>query len=285
MLEPETWLDMPLILEGCFEVVRKASESVRGLHAHGGFQIDYLLEGELSFDIEEKHTLDLHGGQFLLIPPHVRHRIRHDVVPPCTLFWIRFDPLRKYACRNTPFTKEFLKWTARRLLAVGATTRRVDKDFAYTFNRLDSLLKSTRVVTPDRLAAHDIRLLLCQLWLLTVRLLGPEENHRPSPIIEKARRFMEENIGVETDISGMGKHLGISRGHLTRVFLQETGYTPGGYLRRLRCARAKEMLVTTSFSMTRIAMSLGFSSSQRFAEVFKKYTGMSPSQCRKGTQD
>jgi AraC-like DNA-binding protein len=44
--------------------------------------------------------------------------------------------------------------------------------------------------------------------------------------------------------------------------------------------RAREMLANPSLSITRIAMRLGFSSSQHFAAVIRRYTGKTPRQCR-----
>ncbi len=51
---------------------------------------------------------------------------------------------------------------------------------------------------------------------------------------------------------------------------------------QFRIRRAKEMLWNTAFSVKEIAASLQFENSCHFLKLFKKKTGMSPSQWRHG---
>lgn len=67
------------------------------------------------------------------------------------------------------------------------------------------------------------------------------------------------------------------------VFKETTGLTPNDYLLRQRIERAKERLTQTSQPITEIALGVGFSSSQYFANVFRRYTGMTPLAHRKRT--
>lgn len=52
--------------------------------------------------------------------------------------------------------------------------------------------------------------------------------------------------------------------------------SPVRTLSRIRIERAKHLLRETNLSITEIAGQCGFSSSQRFATVFKKFSDMSP---------
>jgi AraC-like DNA-binding protein len=64
-------------------------------------------------------------------------------------------------------------------------------------------------------------------------------------------------------------------------FLKEVRLTPAEYLTRLRMKKAKQLLKISKKSITEIAFDLGFSSSQYFATVFKKVTGITPRFYRK----
>lgn len=78
------------------------------------------------------------------------------------------------------------------------------------------------------------------------------------------------------------KHLGYSRARVFKLFRTGTGMTPNDYLLRCRIRKASELLTYPEMSITDIAYETGFSSSQNFSKVFKKYTGQAPSRHRRG---
>lgn len=59
-------------------------------------------------------------------------------------------------------------------------------------------------------------------------------------------------------------------------FKQQTGLSPSFYLRNTRIQRAKELLVTTNFSVMEIAVMVGYSSNSTFMRAFHNVTGMTP---------
>jgi transcriptional regulator GlxA family with amidase domain len=60
-----------------------------------------------------------------------------------------------------------------------------------------------------------------------------------------------------------------------------TGFSPLHYLINLRIAEAIKLLRQTNRSLTDIALSTGFYSSQHFSSTFKKLTGYTPRDYRK----
>ena len=52
-------------------------------------------------------------------------------------------------------------------------------------------------------------------------------------------------------VADLAREAGLSRFHFTRRFRREAGITPGAFLRRLRIARATELLDATSSSVAR----------------------------------
>ncbi len=63
-------------------------------------------------------------------------------------------------------------------------------------------------------------------------------------------------------------------------FKQKTGLSPSFYLRCIRINRAKELLVSTSFSVLDIAVMVGYSSNATFTRAFHNVTGMTPKEYR-----
>lgn len=90
--------------------------------------------------------------------------------------------------------------------------------------------------------------------------------------------FLYVNSHYMEDISlkSTAEKLFISKSHLSREFLKQTGMHFSDYLRNLRVRHAAYLLETTDDSVTEIAMKSGFSSVDTLIINFKKAYGLSP---------
>ena len=68
--------------------------------------------------------------------------------------------------------------------------------------------------------------------------------------------------------------------HFSRVFTQTFRETPNRFVTRLRVEKAKKLLITEDFSISKICEIVGYSSISSFSSRFSKEVGMSPSQYR-----
>jgi AraC family transcriptional regulator len=93
---------------------------------------------------------------------------------------------------------------------------------------------------------------------------------------------METEIGSDVGLRELAADVGLSPSHLSAVFVAAVGVPPHRWLLRRRVARARELLTRTRQSVTDIALSCGFSSSQHFATVFRKLEGCTPMESRRG---
>jgi AraC-like DNA-binding protein len=64
------------------------------------------------------------------------------------------------------------------------------------------------------------------------------------------------------------------------MFKKATGLSPNDYLQRHRIECAREQLRRDEVSITDVALSTGFESSQYFSRVFRKYCGITPTEFR-----
>jgi AraC family transcriptional regulator len=88
--------------------------------------------------------------------------------------------------------------------------------------------------------------------------------------------YMEDNLGENFTLNDLGRAVGISRFHFSRLFRVSTGQSPMGYSLRLRIQRAKEMLLQGDRKICEIAMELGFFDQSHFSRTFRRMTGVSP---------
>lgn len=65
-----------------------------------------------------------------------------------------------------------------------------------------------------------------------------------------------------------------------RRFQKATGMTTTEYCQRLRVGRARELLQFTALSVEQIAWDVGYRDAGAFRKVFRRFVGLSPSECR-----
>jgi AraC-like DNA-binding protein len=115
---------------------------------------------------------------------------------------------------------------------------------------------------------------------------APLADSRPAPseAIAAAIAIIEERVAERLPIARLAAAVQLSPGRFHDRFLLETGYTPADYWSRRRMATARELLADNTLSITDIAHTLGFSTSQYFATFFRRFTGMSPRDHRRQLQ-
>lgn len=101
-------------------------------------------------------------------------------------------------------------------------------------------------------------------------------------LLDKAKDIYDTYWSDGNKLSSEIKQLNVSRNHLTRLFRQQFGLTPTGYLNRLRIARAADLLSQGTMTSLDIAVSCGFESLPSFYACFKRHYGLTPSEYRRG---
>ncbi|NMM39596.1 helix-turn-helix domain-containing protein [Pseudoalteromonas arctica] len=92
--------------------------------------------------------------------------------------------------------------------------------------------------------------------------------------------YIEANLGEDIRVSGLSTLSGLNAKTLTRLFRQETGYTPHQYLTIRRMERAKELLALHT-SITNIATTVGYANPAKFSAAFSRWVGCTPSLWKK----
>lgn len=99
--------------------------------------------------------------------------------------------------------------------------------------------------------------------------------------VKKALDYIHGNYEKQITLEGISRYIGISESHLRRRFRRETGMTVVDYITRYRIEKAKRLLETGEYVIGEIYEKVGFSTSQYFSIVFKRYEKISPGQYQK----
>ena len=78
--------------------------------------------------------------------------------------------------------------------------------------------------------------------------------------------------------------MGVHPVTLARGFRKAYGCSVGAYLRWLRVARAARRLAETEAPLAEVALAAGFADQSHFSNVFRRETGLSPSQFRRAVR-
>lgn len=99
--------------------------------------------------------------------------------------------------------------------------------------------------------------------------------------ITRVRAFIEQNLHgniVARDLSAVAQR---SPAHFSRSFKQAFGEPPHAYVIKRRLERACHLMMTTSESLSEIALSVGFSDQAHLCKLFQRAFGQSPSVWRR----
>ncbi len=103
---------------------------------------------------------------------------------------------------------------------------------------------------------------------------------RINSLLDFIRKNYNKNHSVQyyADLCNLDKY------YFIKLFREYTTDTPLLYRTKLRIEKAKELLIKTNMTNSKIAETIGYSSSYYFSRIFKVHTGMSPDIFRKNNQ-
>lgn len=93
--------------------------------------------------------------------------------------------------------------------------------------------------------------------------------------------YVQNHIHEPLTIESIAKRFDVSAFHLNRVFRQVKGTTVIHFVTDLRITVAKDILTVTQERIADVASLTGFAGTESFCTVFRRYTGMTPTQYRR----
>lgn len=110
---------------------------------------------------------------------------------------------------------------------------------------------------------------------------GSQMNPFNQAEMEAAVHYFNEAYNTSISIEAYAASRHMSTCWFIRNFRQYTGNTPMQYILNIRIANAQSLLSGTVYNISEIASIVGYDNPLYFSRLFKKQTGLSPSQYRK----
>lgn len=101
-----------------------------------------------------------------------------------------------------------------------------------------------------------------------------------SSYTEQCKDYISQNYHHKIYMEDIAEAIGISQGHLSRIFRQDTGEKIQDYILKFRVKRAANLLKYSDATLSEISDYVCFNSQSHFGSVFKEYMKMTPGQYR-----
>ncbi|MBO0991650.1 helix-turn-helix domain-containing protein [Bacillus sp. SD088] len=100
-------------------------------------------------------------------------------------------------------------------------------------------------------------------------------------VIASVKNYIQINYASELTLDTVAKQMNISGGYLSTYFKEKTAINFLDYVNQVRIEKAMIHLVETDWRINEIARKVGYQNLNSFNRMFKKHTGLTPSQYRK----
>jgi AraC-like DNA-binding protein/quercetin dioxygenase-like cupin family protein len=262
------------------------------LHSHDFVELVYVVSGSALHEMSG-NRYPLSAGEVFILEPQAYHSYSGSETEETVVYNVLFDVefLRNEldALKRMPsfvdffYLAPFLRKTAS-FIPYSAL-----KD---TQNLL--ILDHLRTIHEEFVARKEgYQLIIKTRWIECLVLLGrfhqENLNARRRTLTDKERmesirHFVDQNFREPLTLEQLSRICGMSVSSFTAKFRETMGVSLIDYKHELQVQRARSQLAETRNKILEIALEAGFNDISFFNKVFRKHTGLTPNEFRKGVQ-
>lgn len=121
------------------------------------------------------------------------------------------------------------------------------------------------------------------MWLEKVEqglcsYLERENQDQNNKVVAMAKKIVEENLQNTINLSEVAERLNMSTGYFSTIFKKIAGVGFTEYVTEAKINKAKKLFKEGNYKIYEIAQLTGYENAYYFSKVFKKVTGMTPSE-------
>ncbi len=253
-------------------------------HYNEGIEFTYLARGKTRFQVDKEEYLLKHGDLTITRPWQV-HRVGNPHISACRLYWLILD----VGVRRPNQQWCWPRWLVSSDSDIECLTIMLshNEQPVWSANAEIETYFEKLVEAATQSNESRVKLSISGLLVAITELL---QNSHPSldTRLSSAQRTVElflaslpETLDQPWELSSMAATCGLGRSRFTHYCKEITNMSPIEYLTTCRVEKAAWMLKNlNSSTITEVAFTCGFESSQYFARIFHLYKGCSPSAFR-----
>jgi AraC family transcriptional regulator of arabinose operon len=223
--------------------------------------------GWLTLDDEVARRLD--AGHAAVIPARAAHRYHADSDDPWSIWWLHAigsdmkDLMGAISPDGDPIVRLRDAYSA--IAAVDEAVTALEQD-----ETLPMLY----------LASGAAWRLFAQLASDRLRGVAPTDDR-----MQIVQQYLRAHLSTSFSVDDLARLAGLSTSHFSATFKSTVGISVVEYVKRLRSARARELLITTEASVAEVGEAVGYSDAFYFSRQFRAVNGVSPTVFRARSRD
>lgn len=120
-------------------------------------------------------------------------------------------------------------------------------------------------------------------WLARIKAvltaqLGQNDPAGRNALLEKARQYVRDNVDKRILLQDAADYVCLSPGYLSALFKKQYDQSFVDFINEEKCRRACELICQGKHRINEISYMLGFENAYYFTRVFKRHTGMTPTE-------
>ena len=249
---------------------------------HDFWEMVYVDKGAVRVCRDEEE-LTLRQGELLFHEPDEFHAIRSlDSAP--NFFVITFS------C-SSPAMEYFKKYRAHLNKEMKAYLASIisEAERTYVIPKNDPDLKELKRKENAPLGGEQlIKTYLEQLLIFLLRTFTsgdslasfPQKETQTDTLVEAIKAYLAQRVEENVRLEDISSEFDYSRSFLNKRFRDKTGKSLAAYAMQLKIEEAKRLIRETDRNFAQISEQLSFENPQYFSRVFKRCTGMTPTEFR-----
>jgi AraC-like DNA-binding protein len=231
------------------------------------YQVLYITKGKGVFESEITGTRRINAGDVFILFPGIWHRFKPDNDSGWDEYWVEFngDLINHYR------SKEFLS-PENPVITIG-----IKGEIAENYTKVIELIRKEKPGF-QYIASGILLQILGQMF--ASKKYHSFEGKEIEGKIKQAKLAILENLSHTILQEELAKSVGLGYSLYRKKFKEYTGVSPAQYQIQLRINKAKDLLIASNLSHKEIAHNLGFETADYFFRLFRKKTGVTPSDFR-----
>ena len=264
-------LSVPLRINNCGYYRVHTTPLIETLHPEGrnDYQLLYIAagKGEFYFKGSKEPTIVTKGNMVLFRPgePQVYY---YYAVDKTEVYWVHFTgwKVEEYLKRYELPSHENVFYTG------------VSHDYPWIYNQMIRELQIQRVNYEDMISLY-----MHHIFISINRYIkeGRETKNDTISDVERAAHYFKENYNKQISIEQYAEEHLMSVNWFIHSFKNVMKMSPMQYIISLRIATAKGYLENSTKNIAEISNEVGYDNALYFSRLFRKYTGMTPTEYRK----